>query len=346
MTGGSADSEAPSQGAPDPDATGGGLRRADIVQLSHVLGDVATQALGWATTNSSRFELAEDVTEPGVDLGRTLEPLGELVRLCAAVGLHTHFGEPVRRRADRLLKFAWQETSSGHVLLDAFRAGPHTTRPLEIYSAFALAGLRNPEFEQFARCRVETRSWRCLEQDPHRRLGVLVAERRAGLRPHEDTEHALWRTWLGGLPEPWAFDPVAGYAVADTVFQLSEWGSAPLLVPAEIDEYLHQWLPCWLDLSFEEQRWDLACRLLAVGACLPHLYPPEGQRGAWRQLLTVRAADGALRTAGPGGGAEAGSPDADEDVLFVQNYPATLALAFAAVVSRLRLRGLLHAGAR
>lgn len=300
-------------------------------ELAALLEDIATGALRWVWEHRHRFELPEDVTAPETDLNWTMKPLGELAQLSAVIGQHTHFGEPIRKLADELLEFAWREMYAGNLLLDFFHAEPHATYPLEIYAAFAGAGLRNAEFEEFAALRVRTLSWRHTEQDPNRRLGILAAERRIGLRPHGETGPALRRTWLGGRPEPWAFDRAAGYALTHTVFHLTDWGSAPTLVPADVADYLHAWLPSWLDTCLEDQQWDLSCELLAVGASLPRPYPATDQDWAWQRLDQARTPEGALREVATS------TPDPDEAMFFARHYHSTLASAFAAALSRSRL---------
>ncbi|MBB1243936.1 hypothetical protein GL263_10260 [Streptomyces durbertensis] len=300
-------------------------------------------ALEWVTAHQDRFALPADVSDPRTDLNWSMKPLGELARLSTSITrtahtvaehLHDEEWRRLARHARGLLDFAWAEIAEGRVLLELARAEPHATYPLEIYSAFASAGLRDEEFEEFTGALVRTRAWAFTEQQPNRRLGVLAAEHHARLPSHDDPTEVLRRTWLGSLPEPWTFDVAAGYALTHTVFHLTDWGARPAGVPADLNRYLHHWLPCWLDTCLEDQQWDLTCELLAVGASLPAPYPPDRYRPVWRELAARRAADGSLHEVGPDTegpdteGRDDGPPDR-----FTHRYHSTLAVAFAAALT-------------
>nr|WP_206442405.1 hypothetical protein [Streptomyces boncukensis] len=310
-----------------------------------MLRDVAARALAWVDARRDRFALPPEVVSPETDLNWTLKPLGELAQLTASIRRHTESGDPLHDGAGELLEFAWRETGKGAMLVELFRLDPHATYPLEIYAAFSGAGFRSAVFEEFADVVTRTRSWRLLEQDPNRRLGILNAERRCGLPPHARTEDLLPATWLGGLPEPWTFERHSGYALTHTVFHLADWGAASHAVPGRVADYLHLWLPSWLDTCLDSEQWDLGCELLAVGACLPTPYPAEHRAAAWGRIAAARAADGSLReeggapagaASGPGPGVDL-SPDPDEATAFAHRYHSTLAAAFAAVLTAHRL---------
>lgn len=291
------------------------------------LREITLDGLRWVQARKERFQLPEDVVGPHTDLNWTMKPLGELAQLTASICRHSDFGEERRRVAAELLEFAWRETRSGMLLLELFQAEPNSIYPLEIYAAFADMGLRNPRFEEFAEVVVRTRSWRQTEQDPTRRLGLRNAERRSGLRPQSSVATLLRRTWLGGLPEPWTFERGVGYDLTHTIFHLTDWGNAPRLVPSELDIYLQQWLPAWLDTCLDGEQWDLSCELLAVGASLPTPYPSCSHEPAWWRIAQARGADGALREEG------AVAQDPDEATAFARCYHSTLAAAFAAVLT-------------
>ncbi|MBB1256410.1 hypothetical protein H3146_24090 [Streptomyces sp. OF3] len=295
------------------------------------LADIVRGALEWVTAHRDRFALPPDVLETHTDLNWSMKPLGELARLSTSItrAAHTvadHRDDPHWRQlaeiARELLDFTWSEIGEGRVLRELARLEPHATYPLEIYAAFASAGLRDERFEEFTGTLVRTRAWASTEQQPNRRLGVLAAEHQARLPSHDDPTEALRRTWLGALPEPWTFDVTAGYALTHTVFHLTDWGARPAGVPADLDTYLHHWLPCWLDSCLEDQQWDLGCELLAVGASLPEPYPPDRHLPVWREVAGRRAPDGSLHEVG------AEPPDA-----FAHRYHSTLAAAFAAALT-------------
>jgi hypothetical protein len=292
---------------------------------------LALRSLEWTRARTSSFRLPERITEPDIDVNRSVKPLGELAQLSVSIRRETAPEHAVHRIAGELLAFCWRETAEGAVLLDLFRAEPQATYPVEIYAAFAAAGLRHAGFEHFAGTVCRTRGWRVTEQEPNRRLSILNAERRGGVTPHRRFDSVLRRTWLGGLPEPWMFERTTGYQLTHAVFHTTDWGSTPRLLPPELADYLHTWLPCWLDTCLDAGQWDLSCELLAVAASLPEPLPARHTRPAWARIAAARGADGALPETGPA------LPPGDPRH-FLLSYHSTLAAAFAAVLTAARLR--------
>ncbi|WP_209312425.1 DUF6895 family protein [Streptomyces lonarensis] len=297
------------------------------------LEQLAADCLRWVQDHADRFRLPQEVTDPtaGAELNWTVKPLGELGQLAVAIRRAAPENGELHTIANQLLALSWDELGRGKLLLDLFVGEPHATYPLEIYAAFAGEGLRHGEFEALARDLCATRAWRATEQEPQRRLGIVNAERRAGLTPHGDRDAALRRTWLGGLPEPWAFEQRAGYDLTHVVFHLTDWGVRPEQIPADIAGYLRTWLPAWLDTCLDAGQWDLGCELLAVDASLPEPLDPHLTAPAWRRLAAARGPDGALPEGGPALLPE--HPDA-----FRLSYHSTLACAFAATLAAARLR--------
>ena len=183
------------------------------------------------------------------------------------------------------------------------RLEPFATYPLEVYAAFASAGLRHAGYESATATVARTRGWQLTEQEPNRRLSVLNSERRSGLPEHEDMPQALRRTWLAGLPEPWTFELAAGYTLTHVVFHLTDWGLTPQAVPPPVAAYLRHWLAPWLDTCLEDEQWDLSCELLAVASSLPG--PPDRAlfQDAWARTL-----GGAERLGRRPGGGRPGQP--------------------------------------
>lgn len=142
---------------------------------------VAGAALAWAHDNRSGFVLPDDVLEPHTGVNRTMKPLGELAQLCTTVRRRTRPGDPHHTVATSLVRFAWEQTRQGELLLDLARAEPFATYPFEIYAAFAGDGLRHLGFERFAGVVAGTRGWALTEQHANRELGVLNSERRIGV---------------------------------------------------------------------------------------------------------------------------------------------------------------------
>ncbi|MBW1597085.1 hypothetical protein [Streptomyces sp. JJ38] len=280
-------------------------------------------ALDWLVAHREGFRPAPDAAERGAP-DVHVKPLGELGQLMVCVQRHTARGSAEHARAGELLDFAWTVTGRGDLFHTLALAEPHATYPLEMYAAFAATGRRHHGFEAFAGFGAGTRAWRSTECEPTRALAVLEAERRLGLAPHTDPGAVTAATWLGGLPEPWAFETRAGYAATHHVFHVTRWGEAPELLPADVRHYLAAWLPAWTRSCLEEESWDLAGELLAVAACLPE---PSGDTDtAWRDYAAAQGPDGVVA---PRGSAPTG---AGEDV-FLACYHPTLVAAFAAALT-------------
>ncbi|MFF7446704.1 MULTISPECIES: DUF6895 family protein [unclassified Streptomyces] len=282
---------------------------------------VRDAALHWLGRNRERFALDADALSPDGRADRSWKPLGELAQVGATLTLRTPPGDPAQGRARELLAFAWQQTHDGALFVRLQRAEPFATYPLEVYSAFAAAGLRHPDYERVAATMTRIRGWRCAEQDPTRRLGVLQAERHTGADRGAPLEPILAATWLGGLPEPWSFERSSGYALTHVVFHLTDWGRGGPGTPPAMTAYLHDWLPAWLTTCLEAGMWDLGCELLAVAASLPR--PDEALlRESWTRLADAQDASGAL----PEQDGLSTSGEAD----FIHTYHSTLMAAFAA----------------
>ncbi|MFI8166307.1 DUF6895 family protein [Streptomyces sp. NPDC085931] len=285
---------------------------------------LARAALAWVSAHRADFALGEDALAADGQVDRSWKPLGELAQVCATVTRRTPPGDPLHTRAADLLAFAWRQTGEGDLFLRLQRLEPFATYPLEVYAALAAAGYRHPGYEAATATVARTRGWRHTEQEPTRRLGLLMAEGQGGIHRDEPREGALRRTWLGGLPEPWTFERSAGYALTHVVFHLTDWGRADGGVPGDLTDYLAHWLPPWIDTCLDARMWDLACELLAVAASVPGLPGGTVPDDAWERIAAARDPSGALPEEG-----EAGDPGA----CFAHHYHSTLMAAFAAALT-------------
>jgi hypothetical protein len=282
---------------------------------------VEEAALEWLSEHRKRFALGADALAPGGQVNGSWKPLGELAQVCASLAVHTPLHDPLHDRVRDLLAFAWRETDNGDLFVRLQQAEPFATYPLEVYAAFAAAGLRHPRYEQRAATVARTRGWQHTEQDPTRHLGVVLAEQHSGIRRRTQTQQIVERTWLGGLPEPWTFERSSGYALTHVVFHLTDWGRGGPGLPTALVEYLANWLPAWLATCLEAGMWDLSCELMAVAASLPQ--PPDEAtlREGWARIADAQQASGAL-------------PEERESRLeaadFAHSYHSTLMAAFAA----------------
>lgn len=293
---------------------------AEVALLDHLVRD----SIGWLKEARDSFRLPSDVATDA-DPTLTLKPLGELAELTQIIG-ELHPLDEIRRTAQELFAFAWNETRDGELFVDLIHGEPFATYPVEIYGVFAQAGRRHAGVEDLLRATTRLRSWQVDREDHTRTLSVLNAERRIGLRQHADFASVLALTGLGRLPEPWALDRKAVYGVTHDVFHLTDWGRNRYRMPPEFADYLRLWLPSWLENWLEEELWDLAGELLAVTACLPE---PPAHPMAWQRLADAQAADGSV----PEAGAAPASGNLRDD--FLACYHSTLVTAFAATVARI-----------
>ncbi|WP_208879388.1 DUF6895 family protein [Streptomyces armeniacus] len=328
-------------GRPEPDrlrAGGGGPGHyPGPVPPPALLERVSRAALSWLHAHLGDFRLPDRVTDPGVNRNVTLKPLGELAQLGLSTLRASPPGSEQHRLSREMLDFAWRETGRGDLFLSLVRGEPHATYPMEIYGAFAEAGLRHAAFEEYARFAATTRAWRLCEHEPTRALGLFNTLRRLGVGADgpdgsdgaEGAEYAgvMRRTWLGGLAEPWAFEVHAGYALTHYVFHVTNWGEAPGRLPADVSDYLAQWLPSWLDGCVECEQWDLTGELLAVAASLPEPYaravPVDA---AWHAFAGAQNGAGAVAEDGP-------PPVRETADTFLDCYHSTLVAAFAGVLA-------------
>ncbi|WP_234311949.1 DUF6895 family protein [Streptomyces griseus] len=293
---------------------------------------VEEAAFTWVAAHRDDFALGDDALAAEGHVNGSWKPLGELVRVCASVARRTAPTEPLHGYACDLLAYAWRQTRQGELFVRLQRCEPFATYPLEVYAAFAAVGMRHAGYEAAAATVARTRGWQLTEQVPTRRLGVLDAERRTGIRPQDETSPALGRTWPAGLPEPWTFERPSGYALTHVVFHLTDWGRDTDGVPTDLAAYLTDWLPPWLDTCLDAGMWDLSCELLAVAASLPDPPEPAALREAWARISAAQQATGALPE-------ERGAADQDVRRDFTHCYHSTLMAAFAAALTLRRLDG-------
>ncbi|WEB44105.1 hypothetical protein MOV08_35685 [Streptomyces yunnanensis] len=289
-----------------------------------LLDRVAGSSLGWLTEQREFFRLPPDATTDA-DPNLTLKPLGELAELTWMIAT-THPCAELRAAAAELFAFAWQEAREGELFAELIRGEPYATYPVEIYGAFAQAGLRHPAVEELVLTTTRLRGWRVAREDHTRTLAVLNAERRIGLVQHGDFDEKFAQTWLGMLPEPWALDCRAAYGVTHDVLHLTDWGRDRRRLAPETAAYLRLWLPSWLETWLDEQLWDLVGELLAITAILP---TAPYHAAAWRRLADAQDHDGGL----PETGTAPRPTDPTED--FRACYHSTLVSAFAATLARI-----------
>ncbi|MET7640598.1 hypothetical protein [Streptomyces sp. NPDC005438] len=273
----------------------------------------------WLYAHRSGFRLEPDV-DPEVGFLERFKPIGEVASICRVLFREGVAGSQQADLAHRLVDHVWREVlDGGRMLVRGQRVEPISPIPFEVYLPFKEMGYQQPDLERAVRLNHRLTSWGAFEVLPMRRLGLSAFERRFGLTPSVDPEEAAGRTWLAQQPEPWTVEGHIGYDITHTVFHLTDWGEDPDALPAELADYLHTWVPVWLDDWLDLQRWDLLGELLVVDACLPE---PTLDERAWEGFAQAQRPDGAMP-------ALPEMPTGDPDEVFDVVYHPTLVAAFA-----------------
>jgi hypothetical protein len=283
---------------------------------------VADQAMSWLSRGRASFALPRDV--PHWEIGSDpLKALAELAMAAAIVRREAVAGPRTAETADELLDFAWREFDGGELLYTLQRHTPPATHPVEIYSAFTMAGLRHQPLEELAAYLAGLRAAAVPEHVPNRRLAVAAARRRIGLPEPANLSTLVAQTWLGGTPEPWMLDTFNAYGVTHTVFHLTDWAARPEGLDPGLQEYLHRWLPVWVEVFTETGFWDLLGELLIVDVCLSE---PDWYPHAWERLAAAQREDGML----PNGITR---PPAEPELAFQNHYHPTIVGAVAGTLT-------------
>jgi hypothetical protein len=250
---------------------------------------VAVRAWEWLDAGIEHFALPAEVSPAQLDVAEVIKPLGELALAGSLVTREGAAGHRQAQIASALVEFAWAQLRGGEVLYEAQRAKPVATYPMETYAPFVRAGYRHRALDDLLGHLTSLRAAR--ELLPNRALAVFNAARVLGLPTRADPTELAARTWLGGMPEPWAVDFVTLYAMTHTVFHLTDWGAYPSGLPDHLQAYLQSWLPAWVEVYLEAGQWDLVAELLIVDLCLtdPEFYPH-----AWDGLVGAQHSNGLL----------------------------------------------------
>jgi hypothetical protein len=251
---------------------------------------VCSRALGWLSRARWGFALPEGVTAAQIPV-QALKSVAELGLAMSLVDREAVAGAKDARAAGQLAEFAWGQLDGGSLLYRRQLDDPASSFPMEVYASFVRAGYRHRPLAALCAHLVGLRVARVRELVPHDQLAVVAAARQLGLPAPVDPLVLVERTWLGGQPEPWMLDAAAAYALTHTVFHLTDFGADPGGLPQELQEYLHLWMPVWVDVVTETKAWDLLAELLIVDACLttPQTYPQ-----AWEHLAQAQYPDGML----------------------------------------------------
>ena len=283
---------------------------------------VCSRALGWLGRTRSGFALSEGV-RAAQTTARAVKSVAELGLAMSLVEREAVTGAEDAQAARQLADFAWGQLDRGLLLYQRQLDDPASSFPMEVYASFVRAGYRHRGLAALCAHLVGLRVARVRELAPHDQLAVVAAAHQLGLPAPVDPLVVVERTWLGGQPEPWMLDATDAYALTHTVFHLTDFGADPGGLPQELQEYLHLWLPVWVEMVTETKTWDLLAELLIVDACLttPQAYPQ-----AWRLLALAQHPDGMV----PGGTTTA---PRDPEQTFRHHYHPTLVAVIAGTLA-------------
>ena len=251
---------------------------------------VCSRALGWSGRARSGFALPEGMTAAQIPV-QALKGVAELGLAMSLIEREAVAGAEDAQAARQLAEFAWGQLEEGALLYRRQLDDPASSFPMVVYASFVRAGYRHRPLAALCTHLVGLRVARVRELAPHDQLAVVAAARRLGLPAPVDPLALVERTWLAGKPEPWMLDAAAAYALTHTVFHLTDFGADTGGLTQELQEYLHLWLPVWVDVVTETKAWDLLAELLIVDACLT---APQNYPQAWRRLAQAQYPDGML----------------------------------------------------
>jgi hypothetical protein len=246
------------------------------------------RAVHWLYDVREHFALPRDIPADLVDV-HVFKALSELGLACWIVRREGAAGSGASQAAAALLDFVWSELGDGELLYRMQLRNPAATHPIEAYSIMYAAGYRHAGLHAFAGHLAGLRSYQVPEHVPNRRLGLAAAIRRLGLTPRAELGGLAGETWLGGTPEPWMLDTFSAYALTHTVFHLTDHGADRGGLPPDLREYLHRWLPVWLDVYAESGFWDLLGELLIVHSCAA---APVHDLAPWHRFVQAQLESG------------------------------------------------------
>lgn len=252
---------------------------------------LSQRAWAWLDTARDQFTLPTGIPPRELDLMRHIKPIMELALAGSIAIREGTTGSQAAQIASSLVEFSWRQFDCGELLYELQRERPLDTIPLEAYAWFVCAGYRNPRLDTLLAHLTGLRATRKPELLPNRVLGVVNAERVAGLTSSWSTDELVTTTWLGGGGEPWMADLDTLYQVTHTVFHLTDWAARPAGLPAALQDYLHAWLPAWLEVYLEAGHWDVVGEMLMVDLCLTE---PDFPVAAWERLADAQHPDGML----------------------------------------------------
>ncbi|ANW20324.1 DUF6895 family protein [Streptomyces clavuligerus] len=292
---------------------------AEAVRLAR---QVSEGAVEWLGRMRGAFALCRDVPDYEIDANQ-LKALSELALAAGTVHREAVAGHRCAATAESLLEYAWRQFDEGELLYRLQVYTPAATHPMEIYGLFAAVDLRHQRMDDLSAHLMGLRAARSTEHLPNRRLAVAASARRIGVPIQDDIKALTDQTWLGGTPEPWMMDTNNAYGVTHTVFHLTDYGNDPDGLAEPLQDYLHLWLPVWVEVFAETRFWDLLLEFLIVGTCLKRpLFFPE----VWRQVALAQQNDGMM----PNG---LTVPPAEAHLAWVNHHHPTIVAAVAGTLT-------------
>jgi hypothetical protein len=284
-----------------------------------------SSALSWIRANKSQFALPVGPTSESTL--KAIKPLGELSLVLEKIDQ----GELLANPAE-LLDWCWAQFRGGDLMLEILQARHDLIVLCTIYASFVQKGYFNRRLSSWIDYLRSTRAHQGIEFPRWRRLDVDHA-----LAKLDGTclgENPLRDTWIVGLPEPWLMSDDTAYAVTHSLFYVTDFGSTPAALPENVREYLHLWLPAWLEVARRQRNFDLFAEWLMVAAYsgFGEIFDEHAEA-----LISHQRGDGVFP--GPTGSAETLLTGEISEVRadFLKNYHTTL-VAVLALASRAALR--------
>ncbi len=297
------------------------------------------RGLEWIEANRAHFALGASPRDAH-DLF-PMKALAELARVADVLLRQVALDAATRTRAERLLRFAWDEFGGGDVFAEVLARGPWLVLGT-MYAIFEANGYSHAATRErlsllSGGAPVDARLFpRHLAVAPAApapfagdaaavlALGLALAGRRMGLPFSWSEERLLPLTGLGRRPDIASLSEPEAYSLTHVAFFVTDFGLDPAALDAASRAYLRERGPLWMEDLLRRADLDLYAELAMALACIGEPLPGEVER----VLCDAQDKDGSL----PGPSRPRQRTDAEPEPArrrFLERYHTTLAAMLA-----------------
>lgn len=216
--------------------------------------------LSWLRNHRDLFTIPRNVSD--YNFLTSIKPIGEYTLLLEK--LHSR-GYPNASESS----WAWKQFREGKLIRDMLLARPDLIVISTIYSSFLSLGFSCSATDRVIRYFLQSDYCQAIEMPRWRRLDVMHAEWKLGLRPFSDL--TLRGTWISRQPEPWLVSHDVAYAATHEIFYISDFGSKEVVIDDANRKYLKLILSSWAEIYCEESNYDLLSEVIMCASYLGFL---------------------------------------------------------------------------